>query len=184
MEQIIVTRIILLLIKGPTHARSVAKSLGINHMTAMRALRSLVDENVLDYTVMGRNKVYALKTTLEARNAVLMAEINKLDLLVEKHPFLRRIITKILDDERVGLAVLFGSFAKGTVNKNSDIDLYVQTQDPNLKKDLEGLSSKLSVKIGNYDPNTILIKEIQKDHVIIKGVEMFYGRSGLFKTTQ
>jgi predicted nucleotidyltransferase len=184
MEQIIATKTILILLKGPNHARSVAKSLGINHMTAMRALRSLVEANVLDYSVTGRNKVYALKTTLEARNAVLMAEIHRLDLLVERYPFLRRIMTKILDDERVGLAVLFGSYAKGTATKNSDIDLYVQTQDPNLKKDLEGLSSKLSVKIGNYDTDNPLIKEIQKDHVIVKGVEMFYGRSGLSKTAQ
>ena len=183
MEQKIAMMLVSILIKGPTHARSLARSLGINHMTALRVLRSLVAENVLDYSVMGRNKIYRLKTTIEAKNAVLMAELHKLDLLLKKHPSLRRIITTIQDDDRVHLAVLFGSFAKGTAKKDSDIDLYVETQDPVVKKDLARLSSKLSVKIGAYDHENPLLAEIEKDHVIIKGVEIFYVRSRFSKAT-
>jgi len=184
MEQKIAMMLVSLLMKGPNHARALAKSLGINHMTAMRALKSLVDENILDYSVMGRNKVFHLKSTVEARDAILMAELHRLDLILEQYPSLRRIVAQILDDERVQLAVLFGSFAKGTAKKDSDIDLYVETVDPVVKKDLMRLSSKLSVKVGGYDRESPLIKEIEKDHVIIKGVEIFYRYQKLLKGVQ
>ena len=50
-----------------------------------------------------------------------------------------------------------------------------------MKKDLERLSSSLSIKIGTYNRDNPFIKEIEKEHVIIKGVETFYGYSGFSK---
>jgi hypothetical protein len=42
----------------------------------------------------------------------------------------------------------------------------------------ELLNSRMSVKIGEYDRSNPLIKEIEKKHVIIKGVEPFYEKIG------
>ena len=181
MEQKIAMMLVALLLKGPSHPRALARSLGLNHMTVVRSLRSLVDGNVLDYSVSGRNKVYRIKRTMEARNAVMMAELYRLDMLVKAHPFLRRIVSRVMDDERFDLAVLFGSYVKGTASKDSDVDLYVETSDLSLKADLEKLSGHLSVKIGVYDRTNPLIREIEHDHVIIKGFEAFYGHNRFFK---
>jgi len=56
------------------------------------------------------------------------------------------------------------------------IDIYIEVLDQKIKKELELCSSQLSVKIGKYDKKSLLIKEIEKNHVIIKGGEIFYGK--------
>ena len=45
------------------------------------------------------------------------------------------------------------------------------------------LDSKLSIKIGKYDKNNNLIKEIEKNHVIIKGVDEYYEKNKFFEET-
>ena len=42
-------------------------------------------------------------------------------------------------------------------------------------------NSKLSIKIGKFDTKSLLIKEIIKNHIIIRGVEEFYERVEFFK---
>ena len=56
----------------------------------------------------------------------------------------------------------------------SDIDIFVETEKREIKKELELINSRLSIKIGKYDKKNLLIKEIEKNHVIIKGGELFY----------
>jgi predicted nucleotidyltransferase len=79
------------------------------------------------------------------------------------------------------MIILFGSFASLTANDDSDIDVFAQTQKKDLKKALESINSRLSIKIGTFDVNSLLIKEIIKNHVILKGVETYYERVGFFK---
>ena len=74
------------------------------------------------------------------------------------------------------LIVLFGSYAKGLANKNSDIDIYIETKNRNVKKLVENVNSKINVKIGSFNIDSPLIKEIIKNHVIIKGIEVFYDK--------
>ena len=70
--------------------------------------------------------------------------------------------------------MLFCSYAKGLAKKDSDIDIYIETKNRNVKKSIEDIHSKISVKIGIFDIKSLLIKEIIKDHIIIKGIEVFY----------
>ncbi|HLG24744.1 MAG TPA: nucleotidyltransferase domain-containing protein, partial [Candidatus Nanoarchaeia archaeon] len=81
-------------------------------------------------------------------------------------------------DER--LIILFGSYAKGLAKKNSDIDIYVDTESTNVKKVIEGIHSKINVKIGAFDIKSALIREIVKDHAIIRGIEIFYEKKQFF----
>ncbi|MEA3342861.1 MAG: nucleotidyltransferase domain-containing protein, partial [archaeon] len=100
---------------------------------------------------------------------------------IKKYPRLRKIIDKIKENKRISLAVIFGSYAKGTATKQSDIDLYIETEDRKIKELAELIDTKLSVKTGLYDRKNILIKEIEKDHIIIKGVEKFYEKNEFFE---
>ncbi|MBM3199981.1 nucleotidyltransferase domain-containing protein, partial [Candidatus Woesearchaeota archaeon] len=140
----------------------------------------LFEENVVDYREEGKNKVYFLKKNSESRSYIFMAEHYKLIRMLEIYPYLRKAVEKIQLDKRISLAVIFGSYAKNTANKNSDVDVYIETRDKKIKQDLEGTDSKLSIKIGAYDRKNLLIKEIEKNHVIIKGVEGFYEKNELF----
>jgi len=181
MELNISSEILNVLFGEEIHARALAKRLDINHMTVIRNLKELVSENVLEFRKEGRNKVYFLKKNMEARNYELISELYKLNKTLEKYPEIRQTIKNIQQNKEIGLAVLFGSYARGTADKNSDIDVFIETKDRNLKKDIEFLNSRLSVKIGEYDRSSPLIKEIEKNHVIIKGVEPFYEKIGFLQ---
>jgi len=181
MEQNLTMDIVLELLKGESHARALAKKLGTNHMTTARRLKELMEKNVVDYRSEGRNKVYHLKKSLEARNHILMAEHHKLNKALEKHPELRRIAEKVQRDRRIELAIIFGSIAKDRAGRQSDIDLYIETTDRTIKEELELLNTKLNVKIGAYDPDSPLIKEMEKHHIILKGAEKFYEKKGPFQ---
>lgn len=181
MEQNLSLEIVDALLSGEVHARGLAKKLSTNHMTVARKLSELVGENALDFRIEGRNKVYFLKRGPEAKGYVLMAELHKLNRALKRYPELRNVIEKIQGDARVKLAILFGSYAKGTAARGSDIDLFVETEDRGLKRELELLNSRLSVKIGAYDSSGLLAKEIEKNHVILKGAELFHEKASIFR---
>jgi len=162
------------LLKEKNHIRNLAKNLKTNHMTVLRRIKELFDLNVVDYKEEGKNKVYFLKGTIEAKVSIYMTESYKLIKIIIKYPNLRRIIEKIQENKQIHLAVLFGSYAKEIPKKESDIDVYIETTSQDLKKELENIDSKLSIKIGKYNNDNSLIREIKKNHIIIKGIERYY----------
>jgi predicted nucleotidyltransferase len=162
------------------HIRGIANKLGTNHMLIARKIKELSNANVLDFVQEGKNKTYFLKKTAEARAFIFMAENYQVLQTLEKYPRLRSIIEKIQRDRKIRLALLFGSYAKGTASKDSDIDIYIESRDKNLRKELKLMDSKLSVKIGDYERASSLIKEIEKNHVALKGVEYFYEKNQFF----
>ena len=183
MEQKLYNKILLNLLKGENHLRQMAKDLKLNHMTVKRALDYLVKENVLDVKEQGRNNVFSIKRTLEAKNFVLTAEIYKFNKFIKRHPELRQDVIKLgkLPERMI---VIFGSYAKEAETKESDIDIYIETESNKAKQAAEKINRKFSVKIGAYDRNSILIKEIEKDHVIVKGFEKFYEQNKIFDKSE
>ncbi len=181
MEQKLSFEIIDTLLKEEMHTRAIAKKLNTNHMTISRKLKKLVKENILDYRTEGRNKIYYIKKSSEARNYTIMTELHKLTQTLERYPELRYIAQKVQRDKRIKLAILFGSYAKNRARKESDIDLFIETQEKEIKKEIELLNSKLAVKIGGYDRKNTLIKEIEKNHIIIKGAECYYEKTELLQ---
>jgi len=164
------------LIGNSFHTRALAKRLKTNPMMISRKIKELRDSNILDYKEEGKNKIYFIKDTAEARMYIYMAERYKLIKVLERYPFLRLIVDEIQKNKKIKLAVLFGSYAKGLAKKDSDIDIYIETLNQKIKKELELISSKLNIKTGKYDKKNLLIKEIEKNHIILKGAEVFYGK--------
>ena len=168
------------LLKSENHIRGLAKSLGTNQTMIMRKVKELYDDNVVDFKQQGKNKVFFLKNTLEAKQYAYIVEMNKVIAIVNKYPLLRRIIELIKQNEKINMATLFGSYAKAIANKESDIDIYIDTINSKLKEEIELIDSKISVKIGKYNKESLLIKEIEKNHVVIKGVELYYDKNKFF----
>jgi len=168
------------LLKGENHARAIAKNLKTNHMQITRKIKTLQKENIVDYKEIGKNKTYFLKKTIEAKAHIYKTEHYKLIKTIEKYPGLRSIIEKIQKNPKIKLAIIFGSYAKQIAKQNSDIDIYIETTNPSIKNDLKNLNSKLSIKIGKYNKSNLLIKEIEKNHVIVKGAEIFYEKNKFF----
>ncbi len=168
------------LLRKENHIRGIAKELKTNQTTIARKLKWLYKENIVDFHFEGKNKVYSLKKSLEAKQYCCIMEQYNLLSAIKKYPELRIIAQKVRENEKIQIAALFGSYVKGTAAKDSDIDIYIQTKDGNLKKEIELINSKISVKIGAYDKNSILIKEIEKSHIVLKGTEGYYEKHSFF----
>jgi len=183
VQQNLTNEIVALLLKEDLHTRAIAERLASNHATVLRRLRELTADNIMDSRTEGKNKVFSIKRTIEGRNAAMIAEIQRQSLVVSRYPVLRRTVRALQEMPEIHLALLYGSYAKGLATKSSDIDLFIESLDTSLKKRLEQRHSSLSVKIGGFDPKDLLIREIIKDHVIIKGVEVYFDKTGFFEKT-
>src|SRR3989338_5215928 len=62
--------IVLLLLRVDNHLRGIAKQLNESHSTVLRKLDKLLKENVVDYKREGKNKVFFVRKTLQAKNYV------------------------------------------------------------------------------------------------------------------
>jgi len=175
--------IMLCLIKNRIHLREIARSIKESHSTVLRKIEKLIKENAIDYKKEGKNKIFFIKNNLRAKNYVYSAEIHKLNKLIEKHPNLSIIFEDIKKNFPKGMIILFGSYTKSNENPKSDIDIYLETTDNKIKNKIKELNSKLSVKIGDFDLNSLLIKEIVKNHIIVRGIEEYYERNNIFKET-
>lgn len=89
---------------------------------------------------------------------------------------IREICTRVFEGLEIEYCYLFGSYAKGTANDNSDVDLMVKTDISGLKfYDLiEKLREELNKKVDllNFEQlnnNLDLINEILKDGIKIYG---------------
>lgn len=174
MEQLSYNNAILALRQSSMHVRALAKEIRVSGMQASRLLKQLQDQLLVEYVREGRNKVYFLKNTIEARSALDAAEHHKLIVLLQKYPLLRGVIDDIQKDKRIKLALIFGSYAKGIAKEQSDIDIFIQTNDKTYREKLKLIDSRAEVKIGSLSVGGPLVSEINKNHVIIKGVEEYY----------
>ncbi len=173
-------RIVGLLVQQEKYVRAIAEQLQESVATVARLLISLEQQHIVISKMEGKNKVYALKKNIHAKQYVFMMEQYKLTSALHKYPLLQPLVEDIIKVYPATLIVLFGSYAKGSAKKESDIDLYVSTSDVNIKKKIESMNSKISVKIGSFDLQSPLIKEIIKNHVIVNRLENFYDQYHFF----
>lgn len=166
--------VVLSLLSEDKHVRELSRSLNIPLATLSRKIIELFNEGILDYKIVGRNKLLSLKHTLKSKNFILNAERYKLNLLLEKYPKLNILFEDIIKNADKSMILLFGSYSKFDSNNNSDIDIYINSKSRPLKEKIENLNSKISVKLGKFDKNSLLIKEIIKNHIILRGAEEFY----------
>lgn len=149
-------------------------------MTIRNKLAVLAESNAVDFKKEGKNNVYFIKKSIEARNYAMMAELYNQSKTVSAYPVIRGIIHRVLEIPDIRLALLFGSYAKGTAHEESDIDLFIETGDLNVRKDMEKHQDRLIVKTGIFDRENPLIREIIKDHIIIRGVEDYFEKIRFF----
>jgi len=173
--------ILLSLLKKNMHGRELAKELKTSLTRVQSIFNELRQINVLDYEIEGKNHVYFIKKNLIAKSFILNAENYKFIKLLKKYISLEPIFKDIIEKCPDKMIILFGSYAKFIPKNDSDIDIYVETTDKNLKENIQIINNLLGVKIGEFNPNDLLIKEIIKNHIIIQGGETFYERLGFFK---
>ena len=173
--------VLLYLLKKEMHGRGLAKELKTSLTRVQSILNELRQINVLDYKTEGKNHIYFIKKNLVAKAFILNAENYKLAKTLAKYSILEPIFQDIIEKSQCDLIMLFGSYAKGIPKEGSDIDIYIETRDAKVKEAIKSIDHSISVKIGKFNKEDLLIREIIKNHVIIHGGEIFYEKLGFLK---
>jgi len=157
------------------YGRELAKKHKLNQKTVANTLKKLEQEDILKYKVEGKNKYYFLNefNTL-IKEVIQIIEIEKKADFIKSHKSLNGLFRQI-ESKCKGVIVLFGSYAKGTENKESDIDLLV-FEKANLTDIEKSFGKKLNTvrtSKEKFDKNSPFVREVLKNHIILKGVEEF-----------
>ena len=162
------------------YATKIAKEINLPQKTVSRILNNLVERGILKFQRTGRNKEYYFDlTNPKAKNTLLKVEINKsIDFLV-KHQKISLLIKDLL---RAKIPVaLFGSYAKKSEKKESDLDLLILTSESKVIQELVNkYPLKIHIQYSSFKEfkkllrkNNALAKEILINHIIFNYFEKF-----------
>ncbi|MCK4555760.1 MAG: nucleotidyltransferase domain-containing protein [Candidatus Aenigmarchaeota archaeon] len=162
------------------YIREVEKLLKISPRTAQLILEGLEYKGIITSKIKGKIKAYTLKRSTSCQRYLAFTEQYKAITFFEKNLMIKEIIEKI-SPLISGIGVIFGSYAKGTENKHSDLDVFVAG-----KYDMQGIRKVselygVDVSVKSYPlrtfeknvENDVLLKEILKNHVVFLGLEQF-----------
>jgi len=162
------------------HIREIERLLHINPRTVQLILENLENKGILTSTFHGRTKLYTLQRTIHAQKYLVFVEHYKAITFFEHRLLLKEIIEKIVPHIE-GIGVLFGSYAKGTEQEHSDLDVFVAgTVDAEaIKKISQSYGIALSIKcypLSLFKKNLrqdIFLGEILKNHIVFLNAEEF-----------
>jgi uncharacterized protein len=165
------------------YIREVEKLLNVSSKTALITLDKLEKIGILKSEVKGKIKVYTIIKSILSREFFLLTEQYKKIIFLQNNHLIKEIIEKS-DKFLEGIVIIFGSYAKGTQRNDSDLDLFIvgKFDEKKIKEigekyginiDIKSYSTKIFEKEINKD---ILLKEIVKNHVLIKDSERFVRR--------
>jgi len=154
----------------------IAKKLKMNQKTASNVLNSLEKENIVKYATEGKNKYYFLnKLNPKIGDILKIIEIERKNVFTEIHQDQRELFP-LLEKKATGILVIFGSYANFTNNSKSDLDVFSLGN----ISEVEDLEERFNIKINivkssreKFNKSDIFIKEVIRNHVILKGVEDF-----------
>lgn len=162
------------------YVREVGRLLGISPRTAQLILEDLEKKTVLESKIWGKIKTYKIKKGGAASDYFVLAEQYKKLSFLKSNPIAGEIINKITPYLK-GMALVFGSYAKGIQKKGSDLDIFVAgtCDKAEVKRISETYGIDVSVKC--YPKNIfakslredILIREVLDSHIVFLNAEEF-----------
>jgi len=154
----------------------IAKKMQVNQKTVATYLNKLEQEHILKSKTQGKNKLYSLnledkeitKHFIIAVEHLRTIEFYKKNLLVKE-------VSEKIQPYIEGIALIFGSYAKGIQKDDSDIDILIIGKcDENKIEEISNIYKlDISLKIYPELKNDILTKEARKNHIIIKNAEQY-----------
>ena len=158
------------------YGRDVSKKLTMNQKTVSNILNELEEEHILKFRQEGKNKYYYLNEFYPyIKEIIQLIEIERKINFLEKYKKLKDLFLKI-EERSEGILIIFGSYANFSANEKSDLDIFVIGS----IKDVEDLGEIYNLKINiiksnkkKFDKNDHIIKEIIKNHILLKGIEDF-----------
>ena len=155
----------------------IAKEKMLNQKSVSNVLIEYEKENILKSVTQGRNKLYYLNFDNKeiVKNFILSVENLRTIEFLKKNTLVKEISSKIYKFIK-GSAVIFGSYAKNTQKKDSDVDLLIigKVNEKEIDKISEIYKIDINLKVyPNINKIDTLIKEVIKNHIIIKDGETF-----------
>ncbi|MEW5897284.1 MAG: nucleotidyltransferase domain-containing protein [Nanoarchaeota archaeon] len=129
-------------------AKEIETKSGFSHETTFRLLKKLVQEKHLKEKKVGKTNVYQfIKDDLTYQIFVHYTTKKRLK-FKEKHFLNHNRLYEFLNEIQLeGIAIIFGSFAKGTETKNSDLDLLCVTNKKNVREIAQTFKTKYNINI-------------------------------------
>ncbi len=166
----------------------IAKALKEHYSFVHRIVNNLIKDKVVIKEKVGKSHICSLDIKNEKTIALMhLSEIEKKDEFYASNKELGLVLEdfsrSVKSDLNITSIVLFGSYAKGTAKKDSDIDILILSK---RKVDVDKIIKEIYAKYGR-EINAInmacsdfkkqkdkpLIKEIINNHYIIYGAEEF-----------
>lgn len=168
----------------------IAKSLGEYYSFAHRIVNRLINDGVIVKEKAGKSWLCSINLENEKTTALIqLSEIEKKNEFYISNKELRVITEDFIKSAKSTVKpisiVLFGSYAKGTATKQSDIDILLISKS---KTGIDKITKEIYARFGK-EINVIaittrdfkkqkgkaLIREIVKNHYVLYGVERFIG---------
>ena len=157
--------------KARFYLREISKISKLPLKTCQNTLTKLEKAKILKSKIEGKNKYFLLNLeNIKTKSYLQQAEIYQTDIFIEKYPAFKMFLKSLKITAPI---IVFGSFAKFTADKNSDLDILV-ISDKELKLPFHLLpfkphqiimTEKTFLKALNQQEN--LIKEIEDNHIIL-----------------
>ena len=106
------------------YIREVQKLLKISPRTSQLILNDLEDKGILESKTKGKIRTYKIKSNSLSKKYIILVEQYKAIAFFEKNQIVKELIEKITPFIE-GIGIIFGSYAKGIAEKESDLDIFV-----------------------------------------------------------
>jgi len=157
--------------KAKLYLREISRRSGLPLKTCQKTLSHLEKAKVLKAHIEGRNKYFSLNLeNIKTKSYLQQAEIYQTDRFVEKYPQFKIFLKELRTTVPI---IVFGSFAKFTADKNSDLDLLIISNREIVlpfhllpfKPHQITMTEKTFIKA--LEKHEELIKEIESNHIIL-----------------
>ncbi len=161
----------------------IAKKKNLNQKTVANTLKKFESQKFLKSTTQGKNKLYSLNlddTQLSVQFISILEHLRTMD-FYKKQPFMKEIASKIVPVCE-GIVVIFGSYAKGTQKKDSDLDLFVVGSYKPNELDKISKAYKIEINVKSYPGNVFkkalkkkdpFLEEIMQNHIILNDIQSY-----------
>ncbi len=160
--------------------RKISQIRNINYKSAYVALKFLAKEKIVDLKKVGNTIICKFNNNFN--DLVFKAEYLRREGLFKNKDFLI-IHNRLAELKFPFIALLFGSYAKGTAKKGSDIDiLAIGGDEEEIKKTISLLPDKIHLTQVSYESfirmaksrELTVVSEALKKNIVLIGIEEYY----------
>lgn len=168
-------------------SKEIEKRSGYSHESTFRILKGLAEKKCLVEKKVGKTNVYTIVKDRDILYQAFAGYATKKRLAFrQKHLLLYKRLYELLNEAKPeGPAIIFGSFAKGTETKNSDIDLLIVTNRKDIHHAVRVFRTKYGINIQPVAIKTSDFKNIKKDNhqfwedlmeygIVLDGMDLFF----------